>query len=105
MESPQWQCVHGEQDPRSVCLPNKPICPEPAALPTAPCGILRGAEPSTEPLPPEAHSQDTQAPPGTLRGQNVTAQDQDAVPTEDQKHLSQTSWQGDPGCSVALGLS
>lgn len=80
MGSPQWQCVHGEWNPGSVCLPNKPICPEPTALPTAPCGILGGAEQSTEPLPPEVHSQDTQAPPGTLRGQNVTAQDKDHSP-------------------------
>ena len=76
MES-QWQCVLSELDPRSVCLPNEPICPRPTALSTAPHGILGGAEPSTEPLPPGDHSQ---APPGTLRGQNVTARDEDCCP-------------------------
>ena len=60
-----------------VCLPNEPICPRPTALSTAPHGILGGAEPSTEPLPPGDHSQ---APPGTLCGQNVTARDEDRCP-------------------------
>lgn len=57
----------------SPSAPSPPPCPQPQVA-------SRGAEQSTEPLPPEVHSQDTQAPPGTLRGQNVTAQDKDRGP-------------------------